>query len=154
MPVTRTRVTRIGAIAALVLSLAVGVAACDIAARVVGPREWSQGVLLQDGASQVITVRDRSGRIENVEIDPAGVADPGAIANPPGEPNVVLVPWTGGACDRTTTIEFVGQGDGLAGTLAIETSGEMCVMLAVPHLLRLTTNGPMPAASVTLEPAP
>ena len=79
---------------------------------------------------------------------------PGVIANPDGQPNVVLVPWTGGACDTETTIDFAAQGDGLAGTLAIQTTGDVCVMMAVPHLLRLTTNVPMPAASVTLQPAP
>jgi len=153
MPATRTTVTRLSTIAA-VLVLATSLAACDIVSRVAGPREWAQGVTQQDGTVQSIIVRDTSGKIENVEIDPPGVQDPGAIANPDGQPNVVLVPWTGGACDTETTIDFAAQGDGLAGTLRIATSGDVCVMLAVPHLLRLTTNVPMPAASVTLTPVP
>ena len=152
MPATRITVTRLATIAA-VLVLATSLAACDIVSRVAGPREWTQEVELQDGTKQTITVRDTSGKIENVEIDPPGVQDPGVIANPDGEPNVVLVPWTGGACDIETQIDFAAQGDGLAGKLQIETSGDVCVMMAVPHLLRLTTNVPMPAASVSLESA-
>ena len=66
---------------------------------------------------------------------------------------MVLVPWTGGACDVDTQIDFAAQGDGLAGTLQIETSGDVCVMMAVPHLLRLTTNVPVPAETVSLESA-
>ena len=150
MPATRTTVTRLAAVIAL-LALATAVTACDVVTTVTGPREWTQQVTLQDGSTQTITVRDTSGKIANVEIDPPGVQDPGEIANPAGEPNVVLVPWTGGACDTETSIDFATQGNGLAGELRIETSGDVCVAMAVPHLLRLTTNVPMPAASVTLE---
>lgn len=145
------RAARLTAILALV-TLSVSVAACDIVSQVSGPRSWSQGVELQDGSTQTITVRDTSGRITNVEIDPAGVQDPGQIANQDGSDNVVLVPWTGGACDVQTTIEFAAAGDGLAGTLRIETEGDVCVMMAVPHLLRLTMNAPTPADTVTLTP--
>jgi hypothetical protein len=151
MSAIRPAVIRLTTVAAVLL-LATGLAACDIVSQVTGPRTWTQEAELQDGSTQTITVRDTSGRITDVEIDPPGVQDPGAIANPPGEPNVVLVPWTGGACDTKTEIVFDAQGDGLAGTIRIETSGDICVMLAVPHLLRLTTTGPMPAASVSLEP--
>ena len=37
------------------------------------------------------------------------------ISNPPGEANVVLVPWAGGACDVRTEITFKAAGQGLAG---------------------------------------
>lgn len=152
MPVARSTLGRLAAVGALLL-LVSAVAACDIVSRVSGPTEWSQEVELQDGSKQTITVRDTSGRITGVEFDPPGVQDPGVIANPDGQPNVVLVPWTGGACDTTTDIEFAAAGTGLAGTLRIETSGDVCVMLAVPHVLQLTTSVPVPAASVTLTPA-
>jgi len=151
MPVTRTTATHLLALAAL-LALASSLTACDIVSSVTGSREWTQGVTMADGTLHTITVRDTSGKIENVEIDPPGVQDPGVISNPDGQPNQVLVPWTGGACDKTTTIEFAAQGDGLAGTLQIQATGDVCVMMAVPHLLRLTTNVPMPADQVTLTP--
>jgi hypothetical protein len=96
-------------------------------------------------------VRDESGRLTNVEIDPAGVPVAMEISNPPGQANVVLVPWTGGACDKRTEITFKAAGQGLAGTLRITTEGDMCIMIAVAHQLRLTSNEPLPAAQVTLE---
>jgi hypothetical protein len=151
MPATRTVATRLGGLAAL-LVIASTLAACSTVARVAGPREWTQELGQADGGKQTIVVRDTSGRIENVEIDPVGIADPGVIANPGAQPNVVLVPWTGGACDSRTEIEFAAAGEGLKGTLKITTTGDMCIMLAVPHVLRLTTIGAMPAGTVTLEP--
>ncbi len=153
MPATRTVASRLAATAA-VIAIVASVAACDIVSRVSGPTEWTQEVELQDGSKQTISVRDTSGRITQVEIDPPGVQDPGEITNPDGQPNVVLVPWTGGACDTTTDIEFTAAGTGLAGTIKIQTSGDVCVMMAVPHLLQLTTNVPMPAASVSFVTAP
>jgi hypothetical protein len=141
-----------------VLPLAVVVvlvaSACSATSSVIGPREWTQTLESADGASQEIVVRDESGRLTNVEIDPQGVDMAPEIMNPPGEPNVVLVPWTGGACDKRTEITFKAAGQGLAGTLRITTEGDMCIMLAVAHQLRLTSNEPLPAAQVTLEPAP
>ena len=128
--------------------------ACGAASSVIGPREWSQTVTAADGSQQDIVVRDESGRLTNVEIDPAGVAMATEISNPPGEANVVLVPWTGGACDKRTEISFKAAGQGLAGTLRITTEGDMCIMIAIAHQLRLTSNEPLPAAQVTLEPAP
>ena len=74
------------------------------------------------------------------------------ILNPPGEANVVLVPWTGGACDKRTEITFTSAGQGLAGTLKITTEGDICIMIAIGHQLRLTSSTPLPAAQVTLEP--
>ena len=137
----------IAAIAALVVS------ACSATGSVIGPREWTQTLESADGASQEIVVRDESGRLTDVEIDPQGVDMAPEIMNPPGQANVVLVPWTGGACDKRTDITFRAAGQGLAGTLRIATEGDMCIMIAVAHQLRLTSSEPLPAAQVTLEPA-
>ena len=153
MPAQRSLATRLAAASALFVVVG-AVAACGPLARVAGPAEWVQEAELPDGTKQAITVRDTSGRILDVRIDPVGVPVAETITNPAGQPATVLVPWYGGACDVQTTIEFAAEGQGLKGTLAVETSGEMCVMMAVPHLLELKTEGPMPAASVTLEPAP
>jgi hypothetical protein len=142
----------------LVLPLAVAVAvvasACSLTSSVTGPREWTQTVTSADGSTQEIVVRDESGRLTNVEIDPQGVPMASEITNPPGGANVVLVPWTGGACDKRTEITFKAAGQGLAGTLKVDTEGDICIMIAVAHQLRLTSGEPLPAAQVTLEPTP
>ena len=138
----------------LVAVIALVAGACSLTTSVTGPREWKQTVETDGGSTQEIVVRDESGRLTNVEIDPAGVPMAMEISNPPGEANVVLVPWTGGACDKRTEITFQAAGQGLAGTLEITTEGDMCIMIAIAHQLRLTSNEPLPAAQVTLESAP
>ena len=138
---------------ALVAAASVALSACSLTA-VTGPREWTQQASLPEGGIQTITVRDESGRLTNVEIDPEGVDMAFEISNPPGADNVVLVPWAGGACDVTTEIVFTAQGQGLAGTIKITTSGDICTMQAILHQLRLTSGAPLPAAQVTLDPAP
>ena len=137
---------------AVVVALVAG--ACSLTTSVAGPQEWTQTLSSADGTSQTVVVRDESGRLTDVEIDPAGVPVAMEISNPPGEANVVLVPWTGGACDKRTDITFKAAGQGLAGTLRIATEGEMCIMIAVAHQLRLTSSEPLPAAQVTLDTAP
>ena len=148
--VRRRAVARLLPLAAV---LAVVVGACSLTSSVTGPREWTQTLTAADGTSQEVVVRDESGRLTNVEIDPQGVPMASEISNPPGEANVVLVPWTGGACDTRTEIIFKAAGQGLAGTLKVTTGGDICIMIAVAHQLRLTSGEPLPAAQVTLEPA-
>ena len=138
----------------LLAAASIAVGACSLTSSVTGPREWTQEVTADDGSKQTIVVRDESGRLTDVQIDPQGVPIAQEISNPPGEPNVVLVPWTGGACDVRTEITFKPAGQGLAGTLRITTGGDICIMIAIPHQLRLTAATPLPAAQVTLEPAP
>lgn len=150
-PVRLRRVTRATCVFAVV-ALVVG--ACSITSSVGGAGEWTQEVEAEGSSKQEIVVRDESGRLTDVQIDPAGVPLAAEIRNPGGEPNVVLVPWTGGACDVRTEITFTAAGQGLSGTIKITTEGDICIMMAVPHQLRLTAATPLPAAQVTLEPAP
>ena len=137
---------------ALVLAIAAALSACGQLTAIAGPREWGLDTTSTDGTTHKVVVRDTSGRITSVEFDPPGVQNPGTITNPDGKLDMLLVPWTGGACDVNTVIEFAAAGQGLAGTIATETSGEVCTMIAIQRLLRLTLNTPTPAASVTLEP--
>lgn len=149
MPASRT-LARLPLLAAATLALA----ACSITSSVTGARDWSSEATLPDGTTQTITVHDESGRLTNVEINPAGVPFASEISNPAGSDNVVLVPWAGGACDVKTEFVFKAQGQGLAGTIKVTTSGEICTMMAIQQQLRLTSNAPLPAAQVTLDPAP
>jgi len=150
MPVPTRSIARL----ALAAGVAVALSACSLTSSVSGPRDWSQEATLPDGSTQTITVHDESGRLTNVEINPEGVAMASEISNPPGAENVVLVPWAGGACDVKTEFVFTAQGQGLAGTIKIATSGDICTMQAILQQLRLTSNAPLPAAQVTLNPAP
>jgi hypothetical protein len=137
----------------LLVVVAASLVACGTTA-VSGPRTWTAEATLQDGTKQTISVHDESGRLTNVEINPAGVAMASEISNPAGSENVVLVPWAGGACDVTTDFVFTAAGQGLAGTMTVTTSGQVCNMMAIQQQLRLTSNAPLPAAQVTLTRAP
>ena len=60
----------------LVAVIALVAGACSLTTSVTGPREWKQTVETDGGSTQEIVVRDESGRLTNVEIDPAGSRSP------------------------------------------------------------------------------
>jgi hypothetical protein len=129
--------------------LALALAGCVGSLR--GPREWNASAELVAGGTFVISVRDTSGRIDDVEIDPAGVAVPDEITNPAGQPNVVLVPWVGGACDQRTDIPIEARGGGIALTVHTTVAPGPCDAMGVLHVLRLTSLDALPAAAVTIS---
>ncbi|MHB8890783.1 MAG: hypothetical protein ACYC65_01925 [Candidatus Limnocylindrales bacterium] len=133
----------------LLAVVALSVAACDLT-RVQGPRSWTAAAESVNGRTFTVTVRDTSGRIDNVEIDPAGVGGFGAIANPPGQTNVLIVPWTGGTCDEQTDIEISADVAGLAISTTTTTSAAECDAMGVGHVLRITGLAAIPAATVTV----
>lgn len=139
------------AVLAIVAALALFLGGCT---RITGPRQWTETAELVSGGSFVIDVRDTSGRIDNVEIDPTGVQAPGGVANPTGQPNVLLVPWTGGACDRRTDISISANGAGLAIAFQTTVSPQACDAIGVGHLLRLTSSQPIAPAQVRVSTAP
>lgn len=143
----------LAAFAALLVVVA-SIAACAATSVVTGPREWKETTELPDGTKVEIIVRDESGRLANAEIDPQDAQVAADISNPAGQPNVVLVPWTGGACDVQTVFTFKAAGQGLSGNMATTTGSEVCTMMAIQHQLRLTSGEPLPAAQVTFSPAP
>lgn len=110
-------------------------------------REWNLSAVLPGGSSFPVVVHDTSGRITKVEIDPAGVHE-GGFTNPFGQPNVVLVPWTAGACDPRTeiTIRTVDAGPGLV--LDVRTAASVCDAIGVEHFIRLTATDAVPADRV------
>lgn len=140
---------------ALLFVMAFALAACTtITNPITGPRQWTQAVEL-GGGSYTIDVRDTSGRIDDVEIDPPDVdASAEGVANPPGQPNVLLVQWTGGACDERTDITIDGRGQGLAIRIATKVRPMDCDSIGVGHVLRLTAGEPLPADMVTVTTAP
>ena len=142
--------------AALLFVLTLALAACTtVTETITGPRQWTQTVELDGGSSYTIDVRDTSGRIDNVEIDPPNVDAPAeGVANPPGQPNVLLVQWTGGACDERTNIAIAGQGQGLEIRIATKVRPVDCDSIGVGHALRLTAGEPLPADMVIVTTAP
>lgn len=133
--------------------VALSAAACDLT-RFQGARVWSAGSESVNGRTFVVNVRDTSGRVENVEIDPAGPDLFGEIANPPGQPNVLIVPWAGGSCDEQTDIEIVANGAGLSISMSTRSTPGACDAMGVGHLLRITGSSPLPAAAVTFQAMP
>ena len=93
---TPARLRRVVAVIAVAMSLCLLVTGCG---RILGPRELTMSASRADGTPYTIRVRDTSGRIENMEIDPVEPVEAAdAVTNPPGQPNVAIVPWLGGAC--------------------------------------------------------
>lgn len=137
----------------LLAVVALSAAACDLT-RFSGIRAWSAAAESVNGRTFVVNVRDTSGRIDNVEIDPEGSDPFGEIANPPGQPNVLIVPWTGGSCDEQTDIEIVADGAGLSISMSTRSTAGACDAMGVGHLLRITGSSPLPAAAVTFQTMP
>ncbi len=142
----------------VVAALAVAILACLVlggCGRILGPREWTMQAARTDGSSYAIRVRDASGRIDNAEIDPVEpVPELDAPMNPPGEPNVVLVPWTGGECDAQTEILIEGNGSGIVILVSATSDASTCTDVGVPHMLRLHGSGPLPAGAVQVRQGP
>lgn len=138
--------------ATAMFAIALTLAACTT---ITGPRGWSQTVEFVGGGTHTIDVRDTSGRIDDVEIDPANVtAAPDAVANPAGQPNVLLVRWTGGACDERTDIAIAPAGQGLAITIRTTVRPGACNAIGIGHVLRLTAGDPLPANVVSVTTTP
>jgi len=119
--------------------------------RVTGPRSWITTGELAAGGTVTFAVRDESGRIDDAEIDPAGVIALDAVSNPAGEPGVLLVAWVGGACDERTDIGMSGDAQGLIVTIMPTAAGGDCDAIGIGHMVRLTSSQPLPAATVTVR---
>ena len=139
---------------ALALVAVLALAGCEITGSVRGPRTWTAAVEATSGRTSIIQVGDTSGRIDDAEIDPADLPAMGDIANPPGQPNVVVVPWTGGACDERTDIAISGAGNGLSIEIRITTAPGDCDAIGIGHALRLTGSGPLPPGAITVRIMP
>jgi hypothetical protein len=145
-------VRRVPSVAIVTLAvMAVAIAGCS---RISSPREWMSTAQQVSGGTVTFAVRDESGRIDDVEIDPAGVAVAEPVSNPADRPNVLLVSWVGGACDRRTDIGVAGDGQGLEITIQTSASAGDCDAIGVGHIVRLTSSQPLPAAGVRVRTQP
>jgi hypothetical protein len=134
----------------LVLVVALALAGCEVSRVVTGPRTWTTTVETISGRTSTVSVRDGSGRIEDARVD-ADVGPLGDIANPPGQPNVVLVNWVGGACDERTDITIAEAASGLSIEIRTTAAPGDCDAIGIGHVLRLTGSGPLPAASIVVS---
>lgn len=145
-PARRSAVLGLLVVAVLVL------AGCS---RVTGPRQWISTAQLTGGGTQTIDVRDTSGRIDNLEIDPTGVNTVEGVSNPQGQPNVVVVSWTGGACDTRTDVAIAAVGgQGLGITISRRVAPGACDAIGVGHVLRITSGQPLPAGAINVNTEP
>ena len=139
----------------LALSLAVvafAASACAITGSVTGPRAWSQAASGTDGTDALVNVNDRSGRVQNVEFDPADAVAGGGVTAVPGKANQLDVPWTAGACDVKTDIDIAGAGSGLAVTVTIQRDeSKPCDAMALLRTLRLQLDQPIAPALVVVH---
>ena len=143
---------RIG-IGALTLLMVV-LAGCG---RIVGPRSFAMSGVTVDGPTWSIAVNDTSGEVTNASMDPtpAFIDATGLPFNPPGSSDTVVIPWTGGACDRMTTFNISSRdGGGLSVSYRIEVAPGNCDSIGVGHQLVLTTSPAIPAGRVTVTREP
>jgi hypothetical protein len=135
-----------------IATVALLAAACTITGSVTGPRAWSQAAVGNDGSNAVVNVSDASGRVRDVQFDPADAVAGGGVAAVPGKPDAVDVPWTAGACDRSTDIAIAGAGTGLAVTVRIQRDdSKPCDAIGVLRTLRLTLDQPIAPGLVVVR---
>jgi outer membrane murein-binding lipoprotein Lpp len=118
--------------------------------RVSSPRDWTDTAVTAAGNTVTVNVHDTSGRIDNVEFDQTDVRQVKGVANPAGQPRVLVVPWVGGACDKTTAIDIAAAGSGLSITIRTTVAPGDCDAIGVGHALRLTGLEDLPASLVTV----
>jgi hypothetical protein len=129
---------------------AVLVAACATSVTS-SPREWTTTFERTDGSTHAIRVTDGTGKVDEVEVDPAGVAIPETVVLAPGSDRTLLVPWTGGSCDATTAIDVTADGDAIDVGIAVTTGAEVCDAMAIGHVVALTFSDPVSPDQVTLQ---
>jgi hypothetical protein len=135
------------------VALALAVVALAACTAVTGPRSFSFSAVTTAGASWMVVVNDTSGRIQDMKVDPnPPIADAtGRPFNPPGSPDVLVVPWVGGACDTRTTFTVAAGDDGrIEISYQVDVAPGDCEDLGVSHQLVLRTSPVVPAANVMM----
>jgi hypothetical protein len=148
MPASARRFLAAFALVAVIASSA----ACGITSRVTSARAWSQAAVRTDGSNVVVNVSDASGRVRDVEFDPADAIPGGGVKAAPGKPNAVDVPWTAGACDATTDIAVASMGAALEITVTIQRDdSKPCEEIAILRTIRLSLDQPIAPGLVAVH---
>ena len=106
----------------------------------------------QAGISPLLTVLlDKSGVIESIAAEvPTATESDIDVANPPGEPDVLLVTWIGGTCDHR--VEFVFDGGADAYTLSGVTERDSgCTLSGIARSIRMQMSTPVSADTVEFQ---
>ncbi len=134
-----------------IILLTAGALSAAACCRVAGPCDRTAEAELAAGGTYTVNVHDERGRLDGVEIDPAGVSATETVSNPSDQPNVLLVTWEGSACDRQTDVGIAGDGSSLEVVIDTTVAPVECDAIGVRHLVRLTSTEPLPAATVRVR---
>ncbi len=140
-----------------ILSLILVVVVLAGCSRIAGPRSFAMSAVTTAGATWSVNVTDSTGEVTNASVDPTPffVDATGLPFNPPGSSDTLVIPWTGGACDRVTTFDVASRdGGGLVVTYKIQVAPGACDAIGVLHQLVLTTSPAIPAGRVTITRQP
>ena len=105
-----------------------------------------------DGRESVVSVTDRSGRVQDVEFDPLDADAGGGVAIVPGQPNKLDIPWTGGVVRRVDDIEIAGPAPVSRSRSRSPRTTGTCDAMGVGKAIRLKLDQPIPPAMVAVAP--
>lgn len=132
--------------------VALSSAGCALTGTVTSARSWTQAASGVDGRDHVTNVNDRSGRVQDVEVDSLGGQAGGGVVAVPGQPNALDVPWVGGACDTQTDVDIADAGAGLVVTVKItRDESNPCPAVGVLRSIRLHLDKPLAPALVDVR---
>jgi hypothetical protein len=98
-----------------------------------------------------VTVVDRTGTINLVEVAPGGFDFRDHIASVQGRPDILVVSWIGGLCDQQTELTFERKGDKLQFS-EDTTRAASCRLAGVIRGLSVHFNSSVPVEAVTFVP--
>jgi hypothetical protein len=102
------------------------------------------------GIELPVVVLDRTGLIASVAPEAAG---PG-VGNLDGQPDVLIVGWSGGACDTGTTFEFTSADTGFVLEQVTETLPGVCPAVELSWGIGFYLVSPLDASRVTFVAGP
>ncbi len=108
--------------------------------------------VMPDGQNELpISLLDQTGLVTGIEALPAdggfedGVED--AV-----EGTGLIYSWTGGACDSRTLLTFERTESGFRLLTLTETTGDLCILIAIGRRIAIHLSEPIDAATVTVVP--
>lgn len=105
-----------------------------------------------DGTNELpVSLLDRTGLVTGIEALQGDAAFEDGISDAV-EGTGLIYSWSGGACDSRTLLTFERVGDRFQLLTLTETTGDMCILIAIGRRIAIHLSEPMPAGSVTVRP--